>query len=99
MKKLIALLFAGGIVVGGAFSASADPIETDAGSATVNEGGYVLLLDGAPGNEDPLDGYAGIDDDGNAQCSDEGDGYTYDEDGNRTGTADGGCHPENQLPQ
>jgi len=107
MKKLIALLFAGAIVVGGAFSASADHVDTEIGSAHTGDG-YTLLLDG---NDDvnpyPVGGYAGVDADGGVQCGDAGDGYEYadnngdgdtDDPGEKT-ASDEDCHPENQLPQ
>lgn len=99
MKKLIALLFAGGIMVAGAASASAERVDTPIGSAS-NDGGYTLLLDGAEGNPDPFDGYAGVDGNGGVQCGDAGDGSEwYDDNGNgiedegERRATDDGCNP------
>ena len=75
MKKLLATLFAAAVMAGfGAGVASAEQVcpAGDGNCATVNEGGYVLVLDGDASNQDPADGYISVDGDGNVCASDEG---------------------------
>lgn len=79
MKKLIAL--SATMLVAAAGASFAEPIETPVGTAEVSESG--VILDGAAGNPDPIDGY--ITADGSGICaSDEGSPYdetSHEEDG------------------
>ncbi len=74
MKKRIALLAGMAMMVAGGVVSTghADPVQTPLGSASVNEGGYILVLDGTADNPDPLDGYISVDQNGKACASDEG---------------------------
>lgn len=85
MKKLLPALAAVATMAFGS-GAAADPIETDAGTVTVAEDGYVLLADGNEGNPHPLRGFVAIratgacaNDEGNPGDTD-GDGIPNDED-------------------
>jgi hypothetical protein len=69
MKKL-ALLIAALAVVLPLSSAMAAPTCTPAGCVTVNEGGYVLVLDGDAANPDPGDGFISVSSGGRV-CSDD----------------------------
>jgi hypothetical protein len=61
MKKRFALFAGAAMIVAGVVSTGqAAPVCTDVGCVTVNEGGYALILDGAAGNPDPLDGYISV---------------------------------------
>jgi hypothetical protein len=88
MKKLLASLIVALAIV--PFAAKADPVpETPLGAVHAHDNGdgtYEVYADGAKDNPDPLDGYAGVELDSNAQsatvqCSDEGDWNDQDADG------------------
>lgn len=82
MKKLALLAVAAVAALGGIGSASADPILClDIGCAGVGADGYIIVLDGAAGNPDPIDGYIGIGDGWSFACDDEDGPYTNDGDG------------------
>lgn len=77
MKKLIALTAALAMAAAGA--SFADPTDV-AGLGTVEASESGVIIDGAEGNPDPLDGY--ITADGNGVCaSDEGSPYDEVDDG------------------
>lgn len=72
MKKLVATLIAGAFVLGHVSVAGAEPVQTPIGSATVNEGGYVVVLDGKDDNAGPAAGYVSVDNGGHACADDHG---------------------------
>ncbi|MGH7820853.1 MAG: hypothetical protein ACREQ9_13885 [Candidatus Binatia bacterium] len=82
------LLAAAIAVLAIAGTSGADVVCTDLGCASVNEGGYVVVADGAAGNPDPADGFISVSSDG-VVCADD------------NGTADDGDPnngPESQSP-
>lgn len=81
MKKLVTLIMGAGLAFGAMGAASADQVPTPLGTATVNEGGYAVVLDGNADNPDPGDGFISVSDGGQV-CSDD------------NGTADDG-NPDN----
>lgn len=89
MKKVLATL-AGTLLLGAltTTAASAAPAYcNEAGCAGVAADGYVVVLDGDPGNPDPIDGFIGVTDGGGVDCDSEGGPYT-------AGTpTDAGCNP------
>lgn len=63
MKRIaLAILLAFGLGLLGANVASADTVCTAAGCVSVDEGGYVVVLDGDAGNPDPGDGFISVSD-------------------------------------
>jgi hypothetical protein len=72
VKKRFALVLAAASAMGtiGIVAAHAAPLPTPLGTATVNESGYVVLLDGDAGNPAPLGGYLGVTTDGGVDCGD-----------------------------
>jgi hypothetical protein len=76
MKKRLVTLFvaaaAASLTFGTFGSASAEEVCTDVGCASVAEGDYILVLDGAEGNPDPADGYISVDGAGTVCAEDEG---------------------------
>lgn len=69
MRKLVLVLAVLAVVLP-LTGAAAAPVCTPAGCATVNEGGYMLVLDGAAGNPDPADGFVSVSNSGRV-CSDD----------------------------
>jgi hypothetical protein len=68
-------MLAGGFAVAGFAgigAVHADPITSPVGTATVNEGGYVITADGDASNPDPFDGYVSVSSSGKACASDQG---------------------------
>ena len=74
MKKLVAVLVAGAFVLGNIAVAGADPVVTPVGTATVNEGGYVVVLDGNDDNFGPVAGYVSVSSGGRV-CADDNGGW------------------------
>ena len=71
MKKLALLLVVLAAFVLPLAGATAEPVcDVPIGCVTVNEGGYVLVLDGDAANPDPADGFISVSDDGQI-CSDD----------------------------
>lgn len=72
MRKIavvLAVVFGLGLLGG---AASADTVCTPAGCATVNEGGYAVVLDGDAANPDPADGFISVSNGGEVCADDNG---------------------------
>lgn len=72
MRKFVAVLVAGAFVLGNIAVAGADPVSTPVGDATVNEGGYVVVLDGNDDNFGPVAGYVSVSNGGRVCADDHG---------------------------
>ena len=85
MKKLlIAALLA--TMAFASVASIAAPVDTPAGSLELTREDGAIVLEGLPGNPDPLDGYAGVDPaNQTVYCSDEGD---FDDDADGDGDND-----------
>ena len=73
MKKLLAAAAAAGLTLGAfAGAANAEPITTPIGTATVNEGGYIVYAEGNDGNPGPIAGFVTVSNDGTVCADDNG---------------------------
>ena len=78
MKKLLAAAATAGIVLGGfAGAANAVPVSTPIGQGGVNEGGYLVFVDGNASNPAASSGYVSVRGDGQV-CADDNGGRNAD---------------------
>jgi hypothetical protein len=61
-RAAVVVLAVASFLVGGVSVASAENVCTAAGCTSVNEGGYVVVLDGDAANPDPGDGFISVSD-------------------------------------
>jgi hypothetical protein len=62
-RAAVVALAVASFLVGGASVASAETVCTALGCTSVNEGGYVAVVDGDAANPDPGDGFVSVTDD------------------------------------
>ena len=81
IRTLAVAAVAGAVLLAGAPAATAYTYQTDQGTVEVLEpgSGYIVVVDGSASNSDPLDGYVGVNWNGQVCASDEGGPTTGDD--------------------